>query len=73
MERFRVELVDRREPDVLIYIGGESGSGGYINVLAVFNEADGTEQDGKCHGCSGFAVSLSPFGAPNPYAVAPGH
>jgi hypothetical protein len=32
-----VELIDRREPDVLIYVGCERGSGGDVDIFAVFD------------------------------------
>ena len=70
--RLRVELVDWCEPNVLIYVGCERGSGGDVNILAVFDEADRTEQDCQRHGRSGFAVSFSSFGAANPHVVAAG-
>src|ERR1700733_10452511 len=68
-----VELVDWCEPDVLIYVGCERRSGGDVYVLAVFDEADGTEQDGQRDSCSGFAVPFSPFGAANVHVIGARH
>ena len=68
-----VELVDWCEPDVLIYVGCERRSGGDINILAVFDKADRTEEHSQRHGCSGFAVSLASFGAADVHVIAAGH
>lgn len=63
----------RREPNVLIHVGGEWRSSGYYNVLAVLDEADWTEQDGQSHRRSSLAISFAALRTSDSHMVAADH